>query len=156
MKTKSGDFVLPGDSLGVTEEFVPAEWTYDDEGKIRTHKNLGLVNEIFEQFDFSKLPGRSAVGHVRYTTAGGNLLANVQPFEAELCIGPVAVAHNGNLINVDSLKNELVSKGSIFRTTSDTELFLHLNCPFCHLPCFIPIIPSILRVMYESSPTHAG
>lgn len=98
----------------------------DDKGVLRSQKDLGLVDEVFDNFDFSQLPGKCAIGHVRYTTAGGNLLANVQPFWAELGIGKVAVAHNGNLINTEALKEELVQQGSIFRSTSDTELFLHL------------------------------
>jgi amidophosphoribosyltransferase len=99
---------------------------FDDKGMISSHKDLGLVDQVFDNYDFTRLPGVKALGHVRYTTAGGNLLANVQPFYAELGIGKVAVAHNGNLINVDALKDELVSAGAIFRSTSDTELFLHL------------------------------
>lgn len=99
---------------------------FGQDGIIRSQKDLGLVDEVFQEYDFSQLPGRNALGHVRYTTAGGNLLANVQPFYAELGFGKVAVAHNGNLINVDSLKEELVAAGAIFRSTSDTELFLHL------------------------------
>ncbi len=100
--------------------------SFDAEGALYSHKDLGLVDEVFNEYDFSQLPGRNAIGHVRYTTAGGNLLANVQPFHAEVGVGSVAVAHNGNLINVDILKKQLVQNGAIFRSTSDTELFLHL------------------------------
>jgi amidophosphoribosyltransferase len=92
----------------------------------RLHRGLGLVSEVFDQFDFSKLPGNRALGHVRYTTAGSNILANVQPFFAEIATGPISLAHNGNLINADSLREELISQGAIFGTTSDTEVFLHL------------------------------
>lgn len=99
---------------------------FGEDGICRSQKDLGLVDEVFADYDFSQLPGKNALGHVRYTTAGGNLIANVQPFYAELGFGKVAVAHNGNLINVDLLKEELVSAGAIFRSTSDTELFLHL------------------------------
>ena len=94
--------------------------------RMTVHRGLGLVNEVFGNFDFTRLPGRHAVGHVRYTTAGGNLLQNVQPFYAQISLGQVAVAHNGNLINIDSLKTELIRSGAIFASTSDTEVILHL------------------------------
>jgi amidophosphoribosyltransferase len=90
------------------------------------HKGLGLVADVFNHFDFSRLPGSRAIGHVRYTTAGGNKLANVQPFVADISLGCVAVAHNGNLINADELRKELIDDGSIFGSTSDTEIVLHL------------------------------
>ena len=90
------------------------------------HKGLGLVADVFGNFDFEKLPGDVAIGHVRYTTAGGNRLANVQPFVADIALGHTAVAHNGNLINADDLRRELIEQGSIFGSTSDTETILHL------------------------------
>ena len=90
------------------------------------HKGLGLVADVFQRYDFSMLPGKAAIGHVRYTTAGGNTVQNVQPFTAEISSGLVAVAHNGNLVNADSLRKELIAQGAIFSSTSDTEIFLHL------------------------------
>lgn len=98
----------------------------DDHSHFFVHKGLGLVADVFGNFDFSKLPGDIAIGHVRYTTAGGNKLANVQPFVADISLGYVAVAHNGNLINADELRRELIDQGSIFASTSDTETILHL------------------------------
>lgn len=98
----------------------------DDSSHFFVHKGLGLVADVFGNFDFSKLPGDIAIGHVRYTTAGGNKLANVQPFVADISLGYVAVAHNGNLINADELRRELIDQGSIFASTSDTETILHL------------------------------
>jgi amidophosphoribosyltransferase len=98
----------------------------DDNPHFFFHKGLGLVADVFGNFDFSQLPGESAIGHVRYTTAGGNKLANVQPFVADIALGYVAVAHNGNLINADELRRELIDNGSIFASTSDTETILHL------------------------------
>ncbi len=89
-------------------------------------KGQGLVNDVFHDFDFNSLPGGSAIGHVRYTTAGGNMLANVQPFFSEIARGRVALAHNGNLINADELRRKLISEGAIFGTASDTEVILHL------------------------------
>jgi amidophosphoribosyltransferase len=98
----------------------------DDRPHFHVHKGLGLVADVFNHFDFSRLPGSRAIGHVRYTTAGGNKLANVQPFVADISLGCVAVAHNGNLINADELRKELIDDGSIFGSTSDTEIVLHL------------------------------
>ena len=95
-------------------------------GNFTIHKGLGLVSEVFHDFDFSKLPGNCAVGHVRYTTAGGNRLTNVQPFFAEVSSGHVVVAHNGNLINAAELRQDLIKDGAIFSSTSDTESILHL------------------------------
>ncbi len=96
------------------------------EGRFSIHKNIGLVADIFSDFDFSKLPGDSAIGHVRYTTAGGNIVANVQPFFADIALGKVAIAHNGNLVNADALREELIKSGAIFSASSDTEVVLHL------------------------------
>ena len=90
------------------------------------HKGLGLVGEVFTEEVLSRLPGRSSIGHVRYSTSGQNLLINAQPFQANLLNGPVALAHNGNLINDKQLKRKLQEEGSIFHGTSDSELFLHL------------------------------
>ena len=90
------------------------------------HRGLGLVNDVFDEFDFGKLPGSYAIGHVRYTTAGGNKLANVQPLCAEVSRGRAVLAHNGNLINAEELRRKLISEGAIFGTSSDTEVILHL------------------------------
>lgn len=95
-------------------------------GPLRAHRGLGLVADVFHGFNFGELPGRNAIGHVRYTTAGGNHLFNVQPFTADLAHGAIAVAHNGNLVNATQLRHELVRQGSIFSSSSDTEVFLHL------------------------------
>jgi amidophosphoribosyltransferase len=105
---------------------VSSKQNGDNVRHFHVHKGLGLVADVFNHFDFSRLPGEIAIGHVRYTTAGGNKLANVQPFVADISLGCVAVAHNGNLINADQLRKELIEKGSIFGSTSDTEIVLHL------------------------------
>jgi amidophosphoribosyltransferase len=97
-----------------------------DRPHFHVHKGLGLVADVFNHFDFTRLPGEIAIGHVRYTTAGGNKLANVQPFVADISLGCVGVAHNGNLINADELRKELIDDGAIFGSTSDTEIVLHL------------------------------
>ncbi len=98
----------------------------DTSGGLYVHKGLGHVSEVFKDFDFTKLPGRAAMGHVRYPTAGENKLAEVQPFQAEISTGKMALAQNGNLINAKELRKELIADGAIFVATSDTESILHL------------------------------
>ncbi len=89
--------------------------------------SLGLVSDHFTKNTIiDKLPGTAALGHVRYSTTGKNLLKNVQPLFADLIGGGIALAHNGNLTNGIELRNKLVKEGSIFQSTSDTETFLHL------------------------------
>lgn len=90
------------------------------------HKGLGLVGDVFSENDLLRLIGSNAIGHVRYSTTGQNLLTNAQPLTADLYNGPVAVAHNGNIINNEVLRSELKSQGSIFQGTNDTEIILHL------------------------------
>lgn len=90
-------------------------------------RHMGLVSDGFgREKGTPRLPGDAAIGHVRYSTAGGALYANVQPMYADLAGGGVALAHNGNLTNARTLKRELVQRGSIFQSTSDTEVILHL------------------------------
>jgi amidophosphoribosyltransferase len=81
---------------------------------------------VFDGETLGELPGQSAIGHVRYSTAGESRLANAQPFLIECAHGQISICHNGNLVNADGLRNELVSQGSIFQSGSDTEVVLHL------------------------------
>jgi amidophosphoribosyltransferase len=97
-----------------------------DEGKHHLHKDLGLVGDVFNQATLNRLKGRSAIGHVRYSTTGVNQVNNAQPLSADLLNGPVAVAHNGNLVNAKTLKQQLKESGAIFQGTTDTEAILHL------------------------------
>lgn len=94
--------------------------------RILAHKSMGLVSDVFKPEDLGRLTGASAVGHVRYSTTGGSNLLNAQPFVVSHRQKMYAVAHNGNLVNAHFLKNELEETGSIFQTTMDTEIFLHL------------------------------
>ncbi|MBH37924.1 amidophosphoribosyltransferase [bacterium] len=90
-------------------------------------KKEGLVGDNFNNAStLNQLPGRRAIGHVRYSTTGDSKLANVQPLFANLSAGGFACAHNGNLTNTHALRNALVETGSIFQTTSDTEIILQL------------------------------
>ncbi|MGD0585232.1 MAG: amidophosphoribosyltransferase [Oryzomonas sp.] len=94
---------------------------------LHAHKRMGLVADVFgNQEIFKKLPGKSAIGHVRYSTAGASVEKNVQPIMVDYSRGSIAVAHNGNLVNAHLLKAELEAYGSIFQTTMDTEIIIHL------------------------------
>lgn len=97
-----------------------------DDGRILTEKEMGLVADIFTQERLARLPGNTAIGHVRYSTAGGSLLCNTQPIVASTNKGQVAVAHNGNLTNGAKLRKQLEDEGAIFNTQSDTEAIVHL------------------------------
>ena len=98
----------------------------DREGAARVHRGMGLVSETFNEPTMSKLPGDVAVGHTRYSTAGSTVLANAQPCFANTRLGPLSVAHNGNLTNAVQLRRELVDEGAIFTSSSDTEALVHL------------------------------
>jgi amidophosphoribosyltransferase len=90
------------------------------------HKGLGLVADNFTEPELDRLSGRTAIGHVRYATTGENLLTNAQPLTANLKDGFVAVAHNGNIVNAQKLREELKSEGAIFQGSNDTEVLIHL------------------------------
>jgi len=90
------------------------------------HRGMGLVADIFTQEILAKLEGRLAIGHNRYSTAGSTVLKNCQPLVVEWARGALAVAHNGNLVNARELRAELEARGSIFQSTSDTEVIIHL------------------------------
>jgi amidophosphoribosyltransferase len=90
------------------------------------HKGLGLVGDVFTEDVLAKLPGDAAIGHNRYSTTGLNFLNNAQPITANLLSGPVAIAHNGNIVNAEPLRQELKSTGAIFQGTNDTEVLMHL------------------------------
>lgn len=90
------------------------------------HRGMGLVSEAFGKGDLEKFRGHIAIGHTRYTTAGSSKIENAQPLFFRYAQGSMAVAHNGNLVNAAVLRKELEAKGSIFQTTSDTEVIAHL------------------------------
>lgn len=96
------------------------------EKKHYSHRCLGLVGDVFQEKDFKKLKGQAAIGHVRYSTTGENQIANIQPLMSNLLNGPVALAHNGNLVNQSVLRPKLQEQGAIFQGTNDTEVLLHL------------------------------
>ena len=97
-----------------------------DGERLRIQKGMGLVNDIFTDERLQFLEGDRAMGHVRYSTAGDTVAANAQPILIECHRGPIALGHNGNLVNAALLRRELEAAGSIFQSTSDTEVILHL------------------------------
>jgi amidophosphoribosyltransferase len=98
----------------------------DGAGVARAHRGMGLVSDVFGETVLSTLPGDVAIGHTRYSTAGTSVIANAQPILAGYHEGPLALAHNGNLTNAAMLRADLVAKGSIFQTSSDSEVLIHL------------------------------
>ena len=97
-----------------------------DNRQLHHYRQMGLVSEIFNKDILKKLSGKSAIGHVRYSTAGSSELKNAQPFVADYYKGNLAIAHNGNLTNAFLIKSELESKGSLFQSNMDTEVIVHL------------------------------
>jgi amidophosphoribosyltransferase len=95
-------------------------------GTLHAVRKMGYVADVFNEERLARLPGRTAIGHVRYTTAGGSLPKNIQPLTAEYRSGSIAIAHNGNLVNAERLRDELELAGSIFSTNADTEVILQL------------------------------
>ncbi len=95
--------------------------TNGPKGKVDSYKGMGLVNEVFEDGSLEKLRGNIGVGHVRYSTAGESTISNAQPLVLNYVKGTLALAHNGNLINANELRDELARTGAIFQTTIDTE-----------------------------------
>lgn len=92
----------------------------------KSHKGRGLVSEVFDTSALERLRGDTAVGHTRYSTAGGNDIANAQPLTARFARGDLALAHNGNLTNHLDLRARLVEEGAIFRSSADSETLVHL------------------------------
>jgi amidophosphoribosyltransferase len=103
-----------------------------DGERLYAHRAMGLVQAVFSPKDLAALPGSSAIGHVRYSTAGGSHLKNVQPLAVDYARGSIAVAHNGNLTNHAELRERLEARGSIFQSAADTEAIVHLIAMSAH------------------------
>jgi amidophosphoribosyltransferase len=97
-----------------------------DGTRLSAHRGMGHVIDVFPQDQLDKLKGPNAIGHVRYSTAGGSFLKNAQPIAVDYARGSIAIAHNGNLTNSDQQREKLEARGSIFQTSSDTEVIVHL------------------------------
>lgn len=98
-----------------------------DGKQIYTEKSMGLVADIFTERRLKRLPGFSAIGHNRYSTAGGSSIKNVQPLVANFSLGTITVAHNGNLVNAGILREQLEDEGAIFQSNADSEVIIHLT-----------------------------
>ncbi len=109
------------------------------------HAGMGLVSQVFTGRQLrEELIGHSGIGHVRYSTTGSSKLCNAQPLLREYAVGPVAVAHNGNLINADAIRAEYERAGHIFQSTTDTEVIVHLLADPAHVDKPDPL-PYVLR-----------
>jgi len=97
-----------------------------DGSHLSVQRGMGQVADIFNAKVLRRLPGDRAIGHTRYSTAGTSVLANAQPIVVKTSMGPLAIVHNGNLVNAVEIRRRLEAEGSIFQTTSDTEVILHL------------------------------
>jgi amidophosphoribosyltransferase len=97
-----------------------------DQGHLTMHRDLGLVRDVFSADVLARLPGERSIGHVRYSTAGGSHIRNAQPLAVNYSLGSIAVAHNGNFTNYDELRETLETQGSIFQSSSDSEVLVHL------------------------------
>lgn len=96
------------------------------QGVLSIHKDMGLVSDVFSEQVLNRLKGNMAVGHVRYSTTGSSVLKNAQPLLIDYDKGSICIAHNGNLVNSFELRKKLEQSGSIFQTTTDSELVIHL------------------------------
>jgi amidophosphoribosyltransferase len=100
--------------------------TTDGEGELSDRRDVGLVNQVFTERDLRELKGIAAIGHTRYSTTGSNRIENVQPIMGHSDLGPFALGHNGNLTNTIALRDQLISEGETFETTSDTEVIARM------------------------------
>ena len=99
---------------------------YQRHGRTRSYKSVGMVSNALSHYLVESHPSRLGIGHVRYSTHGTNKLENAQPIVVSCNKGEISFAHNGNISNSEELQQKLVAEGSIFQSTSDTELLLHL------------------------------
>lgn len=96
------------------------------DGQFFMHHSMGLVADIFKHRTLERLPGKSAIGHVRYSTSGESHIKNCQPFTVQYSHGSLAVAHNGNIVNASKLREKFEKEGAIFQSSMDTEVIVHL------------------------------
>ncbi len=110
------------------------------------HKGMGLVKEVFDNDRIASLKGSTAIGHVRYSTSGASLIANAQPLHFQFRHGHIAIATNGNIVNAEEIREELEEAGSIFQTTSDTEVLVHLIARARGIPMEDAVKPALQKV----------
>ena len=117
-----------------------------NEERLRLSRAMGYVSDVFSEDVLEGLVGRSAIGHVRYSTFGDSRVINAQPILIECAHGQIALCHNGNLVNAAELRDELVRQGSIFQSNSDTEVVLHLYAKSTASKAEDAIVESVSRV----------
>jgi amidophosphoribosyltransferase len=117
-----------------------------DGHKMFASLGMGLVADIFNRETLDKLPGHIAIGHNRYSTTGMSFIKNAQPILIKYAKGQLAIGHNGNLTNTDQIRQRLENEGSIFQTTSDTEVILHLIAKANGVPLSTAILKSLKQV----------
>lgn len=117
-----------------------------DGENLTLYKNQGLVGEVFSEESLTKLRGHLAIGHVRYSTTGSSTVVNAQPYKVSFSKGQVAIAHNGNLVNAQILRDELEAYGSIFGSTMDSEIFVHLMAKASYRSCEEAVVETVKRV----------
>jgi amidophosphoribosyltransferase len=117
-----------------------------DGRQFRAHKGMGLVSQVFKGDALHNMVGHIAVGHTRYSTTGSSHLVNAQPLMVDCARGQIAIAHNGNLTNASHLRDELEARGSIFQTTVDSEIILHLMAQPCENGQGSSLLQSIRRI----------
>jgi len=129
------------------QETAGIAWT-DSPGSNDVHsmRGAGLVHTALDQRELSSIPAGAAIGHVRYSTAGGGDFSNAQPITANYARGSVAIAHNGNITNATGIRQYLENRGAIFQSTSDTETILHLMAHQPHKPPLDALVGA-LRVL---------
>ena len=116
-----------------------------DGERMHVERGMGHVADIFPAKVLARLPGKRAMGHTRYSTAGSSVVANAQPIVVKTSMGPVGVVHNGNLTNAAGIRADLERQGSIFQTTSDTEVILHLMARNSR----VDVVESLLAALAE-------
>lgn len=117
-----------------------------DGARLHAHRQMGLVADVFDETAINALVGSAAIGHVRYSTAGASQLKNTQPLVVDYSRGEIAVAHNGNLTNAQALRSEFEAHGSIFQSTTDTEIIIHLLASFHEKDLIERLIAALSRV----------
>ncbi|MDP3919860.1 MAG: amidophosphoribosyltransferase [Candidatus Omnitrophota bacterium] len=117
-----------------------------DGDQLYLYKNRGQVGDVFDEAIIETLPGHHAIGHVRYSTTGSSNLINTQPYMVDYSRGQLAIAHNGNLVNAQFLRAELEAYGSIFGSTMDSEIFVHLMAKPSYNNCAEAVVGAVKRV----------